>query len=549
MAGKIFISYRRDDSAGTAGRLCDRLAQTFGKTNLFIDVDNIPAGVNFVTHLSKQLGICNVFVCTVGPNWLNAKDDEGNRRLDQPNDYVRTEIAAALKRDIPVIPVLVDGARVPKARDLPDDIVALTERNAVEVRNSLFGRDADALTQQIRAILKEKQAAPSRKVVAVILGSIALFIFGFFGLYPPGRALLPWVLPPTAPGKDTVSTSNTLPSNHEVSSTNQTSKEPVSSSTAASPSSSPLKPDPSSANQPSPQDTSHSSPPKPDVSSANQTGKEPVSPSQPSPEDTPHSLPPKPDVSSGRQNTDTNTSLTDLITDCDRLAASPSDLQRPRGVVGVRQFASVAVELALAACNDAVSKYPDVGRFSYERGRVLVAKKDYSAAHKQFEQAVRLGSAAAFAGIAFLYRNGNGVTEDLSEAWRWDEKGAAAGDPTAMSNLGSVYANGRVVPQNYAEARRWWDKAAAVGDPTAMVNIGTLYHHGRGVMQDYAAAKRWYEKAAAANNPLAMLNIGDLYRDGRGVIKSVVDARAWYQKAQAAGSPDAQSRLDVLPKR
>ena len=131
MAGKIFISYRRDDSAGTAGRLCDRLAQTFGKTNLFIDVDNIPAGVNFVKHLSKQLAICNVFICTVGPGWLNAKDDEGNRRLDQPDDYVRTEIAAALRRDIPVIPVLVDGARVPKVRDLPSDIAPLTERNAV----------------------------------------------------------------------------------------------------------------------------------------------------------------------------------------------------------------------------------------------------------------------------------------------------------------------------------------------------------------------------------------------------------------------------------
>ena len=88
-----------------------------------------------------------------------------------------------------------------KHATFPDDIAALTERNAVEVRNSLFGRDADALTQQIRAILKEKHAAPSRKVVAAILGSFALFIFGFFGLYPSGRALLPWGAPSNGAGQ------------------------------------------------------------------------------------------------------------------------------------------------------------------------------------------------------------------------------------------------------------------------------------------------------------------------------------------------------------
>ena len=115
MAGKIFINYRRDDSIGMAGRLHDRLAQTFGRDKLFMDVDHIPAGVDFVAHLNSQVAACDVVLVVIGPNWLGAKDESGERRLDNPDDFVAIEIAAALARDIRVIPVLVDGARMPKA--------------------------------------------------------------------------------------------------------------------------------------------------------------------------------------------------------------------------------------------------------------------------------------------------------------------------------------------------------------------------------------------------------------------------------------------------
>ena len=144
MAGKIFINYRRDDSIGMAGRLHDRLAQTFGHGNLFIDVDNIPVGVDFVAHLNSQVAGCNVLLVVIGPNWLNAKDESGRRRLDDPDDFVAIEIAAALTRDIRVIPVLVDGARMPKASELPDSLKPLARRQAAEVRHAHFGQDADA---------------------------------------------------------------------------------------------------------------------------------------------------------------------------------------------------------------------------------------------------------------------------------------------------------------------------------------------------------------------------------------------------------------------
>jgi hypothetical protein len=118
MAGKIFINYRRDDSISTAGRLHDRLAQTFGRKNLFMDVDHVPAGVDFVDYLHKQVAACDVFLAIIGPNWLDAKDDDGRRRFDNPDDFVTIEIAAGLTRNIRVIPVLVDGARTPKADKL-----------------------------------------------------------------------------------------------------------------------------------------------------------------------------------------------------------------------------------------------------------------------------------------------------------------------------------------------------------------------------------------------------------------------------------------------
>jgi hypothetical protein len=150
MTGKIFINYRRDDSIGTAGRLHDRLAQAFGRKNLFMDVDHIPAGVDFVIHLNNQVSGCDIFLAIIGPNWLNARDDHGQPRLDNPDDFVVVEIAAALARNICVIPVLVDGAPVPRADELPDAIKSLVRRNAVEVRNTQFGRDAEALVEKIR---------------------------------------------------------------------------------------------------------------------------------------------------------------------------------------------------------------------------------------------------------------------------------------------------------------------------------------------------------------------------------------------------------------
>ena len=153
MADTIFINYRREDSAATAGRLHDRLAQVFGRKRIFMDVDQIPAGIDFVAHLNSQVAACSVLLVVIGPHWLEVKNEAGQRRLNQPDDFVAIEIAAALARDIRVIPVLVDGASVPKASELPDSLKPLVRRQAIEVRQPHFGRDAEALVERVREAL------------------------------------------------------------------------------------------------------------------------------------------------------------------------------------------------------------------------------------------------------------------------------------------------------------------------------------------------------------------------------------------------------------
>ncbi len=148
---KIFISYRRDDSGGRAGRLYDRLIDHFGQGQVFMDVDAIRPGLNFVEVVEQAVGVCDGLVAVIGRDWLQASDATGSRRLEDPSDLVRLEIATALKRDIPVIPVLVQGAQMPQATDLPEDLTELAHRNALEVSDNRFRADIDQLIRALDA--------------------------------------------------------------------------------------------------------------------------------------------------------------------------------------------------------------------------------------------------------------------------------------------------------------------------------------------------------------------------------------------------------------
>jgi hypothetical protein len=153
MEGRIFINYRREISADAAGRLSDRLIQHFDQERLFMDIDSIEPGVDFVKALDDQVAQCGAFIAVIGPGWTDLTNAEGQRRLDQRNDYVRIEIESALKRDIRVIPVLVDDARMPTADELPDSLKALARRNAVMLSHHHFGREVDELARTLQRVL------------------------------------------------------------------------------------------------------------------------------------------------------------------------------------------------------------------------------------------------------------------------------------------------------------------------------------------------------------------------------------------------------------
>ena len=149
--GAVFISYRRQDSADITGRIGDRLVERIGSEAVYKDVDSIPLGVDFRKHLQASVSQCRVLLAVIGKNWLGTHNDAGNRCLDDPRDYLRIEVETALQRDIPVIPVLVQGASMPREEDLPASLQPLAFRNAVAVRpDPDFRADMDRLINGIQ---------------------------------------------------------------------------------------------------------------------------------------------------------------------------------------------------------------------------------------------------------------------------------------------------------------------------------------------------------------------------------------------------------------
>jgi hypothetical protein len=150
LAPMVFISYRRADSIDVTGRIYDRLVGHFGAAAIFKDVDSIPFGIDFKEHLEQAVGKCEIFLAVIGDKWLEATDALQNNRLQDPRDFVRIELEAALQRNIPVIPLLVRGASMPTEEKLPPSLGKLAYRNAMPIRpDPDFHRDMDRLIAAI----------------------------------------------------------------------------------------------------------------------------------------------------------------------------------------------------------------------------------------------------------------------------------------------------------------------------------------------------------------------------------------------------------------
>jgi uncharacterized membrane protein YtjA (UPF0391 family) len=196
MAG-VFISYRRGEGGAWAGRLYDRLSQHFGRENIFMDIDTIEPGLDFVEVIERAVASCDILIALIGRQWLTITDPSGQRRLDNPEDFVRLEIATALKRNIRVIPALIQGASMPRSTDLPEELRMLTRRNALEISDTHFHRDVDQLIEILdRALgrrvsrrrlgeIRDAGPASSRRGASQLIWGIVFFIIalvaGLFG--------------------------------------------------------------------------------------------------------------------------------------------------------------------------------------------------------------------------------------------------------------------------------------------------------------------------------------------------------------------------------
>jgi hypothetical protein len=197
---RVFLSYRRGDAAGYAGRLTDALIQRLGPKSVFQDVSAISPGRNFTMEIDRALADSDAALVVIGPGWITAETPQGTRRLLEADDYVRLEVSRALNRAIRVIPVLVGGARLPAAADLPSDLQELTQRQAVELHDGTWHRDVDGLVRSLRG----QPAVPAnrrRRWLAVGTALVALLALGVgsWWLWGPGTGAQSGSTSPPAP--------------------------------------------------------------------------------------------------------------------------------------------------------------------------------------------------------------------------------------------------------------------------------------------------------------------------------------------------------------
>jgi hypothetical protein len=180
--GGMFVSYRREDAAGFAGRLCDSLERLLPGESIFRDVDGLLPGQDFVAAIDSRLRQCRVCLAVIGRGWLNARNADGRRRLDLPDDFVRLELAAALSRpEVLLVPVLVEGAAMPSADELPPEIRGLARRQAVTLRDDTWDSDVARLVGSLERALPGRERTPPaaprfRLDWRVAVGGIALLV-------------------------------------------------------------------------------------------------------------------------------------------------------------------------------------------------------------------------------------------------------------------------------------------------------------------------------------------------------------------------------------
>ena len=188
---RIFISYRRDDSAGYAGRLYDRLVERFGSDGVFMDIDAIQPSHKFADDIEEALADCDACIVLIGRRWTSIESIDGRRRLDDPTDFIRLEVGAAIRRGIPVFPVLVEGAAPPITALLPDDIRELSARQAIELSSERWNYDVGRLMLALSdalGVTPKRHRAPARWSPVVVAAVILVLAIAGIGAWILSRS-------------------------------------------------------------------------------------------------------------------------------------------------------------------------------------------------------------------------------------------------------------------------------------------------------------------------------------------------------------------------
>jgi uncharacterized protein len=534
--GKIFVSYRREDAPGDARGICDRLSRSFGAANVFMDVDRLLAGQRFDRELDKALAKCDVLIAVIGSRWMELLSDYAQQAK---RDYVRDEIAAALQRDIIVIPVMIGREAnmppLPLAQNLPENIRDLVLYQKHNIAHETFGRDAADLVAALKLVLLARRGPRPWRAIAAA-GVIALVLAGAAIGY--WMNALPRSKPRVPQGDVAANSTATALMNSGVASRKveearqeEARKKAEADAKAADDAARAKAVEEQSAKQAADAEAARRKA-EAEAKAADDAAKAKAAEEQ--------SAKQAADAETARQ-ADNQAKLA-IVTDCDRLAAAPSDNDRPNSVAGVMDYNRIEIA-ATAACDDAMRRYPETVRFVYQAGRAALARKDYAKARELFRVATEKGEAGGFVGLGAMYAGGLGVAQDYAEARNQYVKAAERGNSGGMNNLGTLYENGRGVAQDYAAARLWYEEAVALGDATAMSNLGWLYENGRSVTQDYAAARRLYEQGIEHGSPAAMRHMGILYMNGRGVPQDYAQGRKLFLKAAELGDSGAMVGL------
>jgi hypothetical protein len=548
--GKIFISYRREDAPADARGLCERLSRVYGASNVFMDVDRLTAGQRFEQELDRALGKCDVLIAVIGSRWMALLDEyaqQGRR------DYVREEIAAALQREMVVVPVLVGREAsvptLPLAPNLPENIRDLVAFQKVSVTHETFRRDTDELVAALKKVLKHKYGPqrPWRRMVAAAV--VALILAGGAYTYWTEIVRLQRALD-GQPSRLAEENTAEREANTKLAAEKAAAEKAAAERAAAEKAAVEKVAREDAARKRAELEAKQRQ--DAEKAAADEARKKAEADARAAAEKKAadeRRVAEERKTAEEKKQRDADAAqrlaAANLVTDCDRLAAAPHDRDRPAGVAGIINPNVIDVA-ASAACDDAMRRFPTVARFAYEAGRSAMSRQDYARAGDLFREAITKGSAAAYVGAGVLYLRGLGVTRDYDHARNLFETGIARGDTTAMVNLGFMFQRGFGVAQDYTRARDLYERSASNGDASGMGSLGEMYEAGYGVAQNYATARYWYERGAGLGSPRSMRGLGFLYAGGLGVAQDYQQGRRWYEKAAALGDTQATYFLGNL---